>query len=110
MPSAERAARRREIMNTNPRLYSSMRNTLKRINNTRSLENKAQIRLRYVMTVRPYFPGLLAINWRKSWEKLYNAYSSVRNNRNRRRNKTVTVNSPSRVMIGSNSVAVINPA
>ena len=86
-----------------------MRNTLNRINRTRSLEDKAQLRLRYVMAVRPHFPGLLAINYRKSWQKLYNAYSSIRNNRNRRRNKTVTVNSPSRVMIGSNSVVVINP-
>jgi len=109
MPSAERSARRREIMNANPRLYAHMRNTLNRINRTRNLENKAQLRLRYVMAVRPQFPGLLAINYRKSWEKLYQAYSSVRNNRNRHRNRKVTVNSPSRVMIGSNSVVVINP-
>ena len=106
MPDPARAAHRREIMNTNTRLYKYMENTLNKINRTRSLENKAQIRLRFVMTVRPHFPGLLAINYRKSWQKLYNAYSSVRN---RRRNKTVTVNSPSRVMIGSNSVVVINP-
>ena len=86
-----------------------MKNTLNRINKTRNLENKAQLRLWFVMSVRPHFPGLLAINYRKSWEKLYQAYSSVRNNRNRHRNKTVTVNSPSRVMIGSNSVVVINP-
>ena len=88
-----------------------MRNTLNRINRTRNLENKAQLRLRFVMAVRPQFPGLLAINYRKSWEKLYQAYSSVRNNRNRRanRNRSVTVNSPRRVMIGSNSVVVINP-
>ena len=109
MPSAERSARRREIMNANPRLYAHMKNTLNRINKTRNLENKAQLRLRFVMAVRPHFPGLLAINYRKSWEKLYQAYSSVRNNRNRHRNKTVTVNSPSRVMIGSNSMVVINP-
>jgi hypothetical protein len=111
MTSAERSARRREIMNANPRLYAHMRNTLNRINRTRNPENKAQLRLRFVMAVRPHFPGLLAINYRKSWEKLYQAYSSVRNNRNRRanRNRSVTVNSPRRVMIGSNSVVVINP-
>jgi hypothetical protein len=109
MPDPVRAARRREIMNTNPRLYDYMKITLNQINRTRSLEDKAQLRLRFVMAVRPYFPNLLAINYRKSWEKLYQAYSSIKNNRNRHRNRSVTVNSPSRVMIGSNSMVVINP-
>jgi len=102
---------RREIFRRRRNLYAQMANAVRNVNAQSSNYYKNLVRIQFVITVKNNFPDLRAVGHIKSWEKLYNAYTAVRNER-----KTRVVNtniSPSRFAVAKtnkgNTRVLINP-
>jgi hypothetical protein len=105
--SAVRGFNRVAVFRSNRNVYNGMTHTLRRLAGANNNNQRRGIKTDYVMHVRHKFPGLLAFNSIKSFDKLKAAYNAARNYTNtsiRRRGNNNNI-----PMVLSNGRIVINP-